>query len=265
MNLQQDHVAVNRELWDKKTPFHIASSFYANEAFKAGATSLKHIELDLLGDVGGKRILHLQCHFGQDTISLARMGAIVTGVDLSEVAINYARDLNNELGLDARFICADVYDLPQELYGQFDMVFTSYGTIVWLPDMPQWASTIARCLVPGGSFVFVDSHPVIMMFDDGLNGIIYPYFNTGVIKEVEQGTYADRNAEISLPSMTWNHSLAEVISALMEAGLSLRTFREYDHSPYDCFGNMIEVSSGIFHVKGKEGMFPLMYALVATK
>jgi len=262
---QQDHVSINRELWDAKTPYHIASAFYANEAFKAGAPTLKHIELGLLGDVSGKRILHLQCHFGQDSLSLARMGAIVTGVDLSEAAITYARQLNDELGLNARFICADVYDMPQELHGQFDIVFSSYGTIVWLPDMSKWANIIASCLAPGGRFVFVDTHPLIMMFDDDFNGIIYPYFNSGVIKEVEQGTYADRTADISLPSMTWNHSLSEVIGALIASDLTLTAFHEYDHCPYQCFGNMTEIAPGKFHVKGKEGMYPLVYSLEAVK
>ncbi|GAA4466213.1 class I SAM-dependent methyltransferase [Nemorincola caseinilytica] len=261
----QDHVAVNRKLWDEKTPFHIASAFYRNDAFKAGASTLKDIELALLGDMAGKRILHLQCHFGQDSLSLARMGAIVTGVDLSGAAITYARQLNDELGLNASFICADVYELPQELLGQFDIVFSSYGTIVWLPDMPRWAGSIARCLAPGGRFVFAETHPLVLMYDDNFKGIIYPYFNTGTIHETEQGTYADRSADISLPSMTWNHTLSDVIGALLGAGLTLTAFHEFDHCPYDCFGNMVQVAPGKYQVKGQEGMFPLVYSLAAQK
>ncbi len=261
----QNYLPVNRALWDERTAHHARSGFYKMEEFLAGATSLNDIELELLGDVKGKTILHLQCHFGQDTLSLARMGAKVTGVDLSGEAIKKARELNDMLGLDAQFICTDLYSLPDVLQRQFDIVFTSYGTIVWLPDLEKWAGVIAHFLAPGGRFVMADFHPLVLMFDDGLSAITYSYFNTGMIEETEAGTYADPNANINLRSMTWNHSLSETFRSLLEAGLRLTTFREYDHSPYSAFGNMVEASPGRHMVKDKERMFPLVYALTAQK
>lgn len=235
------------------------------EKFIAGETSLKDIELPLLGDVRGSKVLHLQCHFGKDTLSLARMGAQATGVDLSPAAIGQARALNAQLGLDAAFVCSDVYALPDVHEGGYDIVFASYGTIVWLPDMDKWAGVIARFLKPGGKLVFADFHPAVMMYDDDLTHVQYPYFNTAPIHETESGTYADRDADIHMPSVTWNHSIGEVLQALLDVGLRLTSFHEYDYSPYACFGNMHEVAPGRFMVKGMEGKMPLVYSLVAER
>lgn len=265
MENNTDYIEVNRALWNKRTTHHTGSGFYKMDEFLNGASSLNEIELQLLGDVKGKRVLHLQCHFGQDSLSLVRMGAHVTGVDFSEEAINKARELNNTLQLDAQFICADVYNLPQSLQQQFDIVFTSYGTIVWLPDTTRWAEVIASSLKPGGKFVFADFHPVALMHDDDFTALKYPYFNSGMIEETETSTYADKDAIINLKSMTWNHSMSEVVQALIDAGLTLATFREYDYSPYACFGNMIEVSPGKHQVKGMENILPLVYSIEAYR
>jgi SAM-dependent methyltransferase len=260
-----DYVTTNRVLWDKKTPFHTASAFYAVDDFVAGTNTLKEIELDLLGEIKDKTVLHLQCHFGQDTLSLARMGAKVTGADFSGVAIEAARALNDQLQLDAQFICSNIYDLPSVHTGQYDIVFSSYGTIVWLADIAGWAKVVETFLRPGGRFIFAETHPLTLMYDDNLTSIIYPYFNKGMIVENEQGTYADREADITLPSNTWNHSLADVLQSLINAGLSITAFREYDYAPHACFGNMVEVAPGRFQIKGMEGMPPLVYALEARK
>lgn len=265
MNNIQDYIAANRTLWDKKTAAHTVSEFYKMDAFINGTSTLNDIELQLLGDVSGKSILHLQCHFGQDSLSLARLGAKVTGVDLSGAAIDKARELNETLKLDALFVCANIYDLPGILHQQFDIVFSSYGTIVWLPDVAEWARLIANMLKPGGSFVFAETHPLALMYDDDFTGVKYSYFNTGMIEEVEQGTYADREAKISLPSYTWNHSLADVIQSLIDAGLTLTHLREFDYIPYNCFGNMTEIAPGKYQVNGMEGKAPLVYALQARK
>lgn len=154
MDKISDYLNVNKEAWNKKTPVHFASEFYDNEAFIAGKNSLNSIELALLGDVKEKRILHLQCHFGQDSISLARMGAEVTGVDLSDVSIKIANELAEKTDTSVRFIECDLYSLDQVLNEQFDIVFTSYGTIGWLPDMDRWADVVSKFLKPGGQFVF---------------------------------------------------------------------------------------------------------------
>jgi 2-polyprenyl-3-methyl-5-hydroxy-6-metoxy-1,4-benzoquinol methylase len=144
MDAGLDYIKANKELWNKRTGFHVLSEFYNVEAFIKGESSLNAIELDLLGNVKGKKILHLQCHFGQDSLSLARMGAKVTGVDLSDKAIEKAKELSVQLDLDARFICSDLYELPTILDEQFDLVFTSYGTIGWLPDLDKWGAVVSR-------------------------------------------------------------------------------------------------------------------------
>lgn len=260
-----DYIVKNKALWNQRTPVHIDSAFYDMPAFLAGASSLKSIELNLLGDIKNKSILHLQCHFGQDTLSLARMGAKTTGVDLSDVAIAKARELNTQLQLDARFICSDLYELPKHLHEQFDLVFTSYGTIGWLPDMDKWAAVIAGFLKPGGRFVFVEFHPVVWMFDNDFATVGYPYFNKGPLLETEQGTYADRNASITTEYVGWNHSLGDVLSSLIKHGLTLETFEELDYSPYNCFQHTEEFEPGKYRIKHLGNKIPMVYALSARK
>lgn len=260
-----NYIEVNRALWDKKTKIHAGSEFYNTGDFVAGTSSLKEIELALLGDVAGKSVLHLQCHFGQDSLSLARMGAKVTGIDFSGEAINTARELNEQLGLDAEFICTDIYELPSKLDQQFDIVFTSYGVIGWLPDMKGWADIVARFLKPGGKFVFVEFHPVIWMFSNDFGEIQYSYFNKEAIVETLSGTYADRSADIVMEEIGWNHDLGEVLQALISNGLRLTSFREFDWSPCNCFSNTVEIAPGKYHIRGLEGKIPMVYALTATK
>lgn len=265
MSTDLNYIEINKALWDEKTRHHLTSAFYDVEGFRNGQSSLKDIELSLLGSIDGKKVLHLQCHFGQDTLSLARMGAQVTGVDLSQNAINAAKELATGLDLDARFICSDVYAVTEVLPGTFDIVFTSYGTIGWLPDMDKWAHTIAHYLKPGGLFVFAEFHPVMWMFDNDFTHIQYSYFNRGEIIENEPGTYADRNAPMQLTSVSWNHNLAEVMQALINAGMEIEVFGEYDYSPYNCVKNMVEISPGKYQIKGMEGKLPLVYSLRAIK
>ncbi len=261
----QDYIQINKALWDEKTKHHVGSAFYDNDSFLKGASSLKEMEVGLLGDVKGKTILHLQCHFGQDTLSLARMGAKATGADFSGVAIETARELNSKLGLDAEFICTDIYDLPNKLGRQFDIVFTSYGTIGWLPDMERWAAVVSKYVKPGGFFLIVDFHPVMWMYNSDFSGVQYSYFNKEAIIETLTGTYADRDAAIRQQEIGWNHSLAEVFQNLIKRGLRIETFCEFDTSPFNCFQNMIEVSPGRFQIKGMEGKLPMVYAIKATK
>jgi len=265
MENTHNYIEVNRELWDAKTKHHVASAFYDNEGFIKGRSSLNEVELALLGDVKGKTILHVQCHFGQDTLSLARLGAKATGADFSGEAIDTARKLNDQLSLDAQFICSDVYKLPEVLDEQFDMVYTSYGVIGWLPDMDKWARVIANQLRPGGRLVFVEFHPIVWTFDNEFKYIQYSYFNREPIIETLSGTYADRGADIKHKEIGWNHDLAEVLQALINAGLSLTSFCEYDYSPYNCFANTVEIAPGKFQVKGLEGKIPMLYSLTAVK
>lgn len=261
----EGYIQKNRDSWNKRTEYHVKSAFYNMDAFLRGENSLREIELKLLGDVRGKSILHLQCHFGQDTLSLARMGAIVTGVDLSNAAITEAQQLQKNLGLHARFICCDVYDLPEFLDGSFDLVFISYGAIGWLPDLNKWGELISGYLKPGGRLVFVEFHPFIWMFDKGFSRIQYPYFNTGAIEETCQGTYADPQAEFTHENVSWNHSFEEVLTALIQNGLVIADFQEYDYSPYNCLPNLRETEPGRYRISGLERMVPMIYSIVATR
>ncbi len=257
------YIEINRKLWNKRTAFHVQSEFYDVAGFLEGKNTLNSIELDLLGDVKGKKILHLQCHFGLDSLSMARMGAQVTGVDLSDAAIDKANELSATAGLSARFICCNLYDLPAHLNETFDLVFSSYGTIGWLPDLNSWAGVITRYLKPGGKFVFAEFHPVIWMFDNDFREIIYRYFKSGPVLETESGTYADPDAVMQLPSVSWNHGLAEVFSALLGHGLTITAFEEYDFSPYPCFKDMVETTKGKYRLQRFGDKLPMVYALKA--
>ncbi len=265
MGTDNNYFTINRELWNAKTGHHINSEFYDVEGFVKGASSLKPAELTMLGDVKGKSILHLQCHFGQDTLSLARMGAKVTGVDISDKSIDEARLLSAKLGLESEFICCNIYDLPLHSDKQFDIVFTTYGVLGWLPDMDKWASVVSRFLKKGGTFILVEFHPVVWMFDADFRNIEFAYFNREPIIETQEGTYADRDAPLKLKEVGWNHGLGEVLGSLLEHGLEIVEFREYDHSPYDCFKNMEKVGEGKFRIKHLGDKIPMMYAVKAVK
>ena len=260
-----NYIEINKKLWNSKTDAHIKSEFYDNESFIEGRNSLNSIELELLGDVKGKSVLHLQCHFGQDTISLSRLGAKTTGIDLSDKAIEQAKELAIKTDSEATFICCNIYDLPKHLDEKFDVVFTSYGTIGWLPDLDKWAKVVSEFLKPNGKFVLVEFHPVVWMFDDNFEKIEFSYFNTGPIIEKEEGTYADENAKINLESVGWNHSISEVINSLLQNGLELKSMDEFDYSPYDCFNKTVELSDQRFRIKHLDNKIPMLYSIVAKK
>ncbi len=265
MNSEQNYLEINRQSWNNRVDAHLKSEFYDQAGFISGNSSLKSIELDLLGDVAGKSILHLQCHFGQDSISLSKLGADVTGVDLSDKAIDTARKIAEEAGTNTAFICCDVYDLPKYTNQQFDIVFTSYGTIGWLPDLDLWAKVVAKHLKPDGRFVFVEFHPFVWMFDDNFERIAYNYFNSGAIVETENGSYADKAADISQEYVMWNHALSEVFNSLIQNGLAIASFDELDYSPYNCFNKTIEFEPGKFRIKHLDDRIPMVYSVVAVK
>lgn len=260
-----NYLEINKKTWNEKTDVHVNSEFYANDDFLNGKSSLNDIELKLLGDLRGKSILHLQCHFGQDTLSFARMGAKSTGVDLSDKAIAKANEFNKILNLDAKFICCDIYDLPNHLDEQFDIVFTSYGTIGWLPDLDKWANVVSRFLKPLGKFVFAEFHPIVWMFDNDFKEVFYSYFNVEPIIEEETGTYANKNASLETKTITWNHPTSEVLNALIQSGLEINSFNEYDYSPYNCFNETEEFEPGKFRIKHLQNKIPMVFSLTATK
>jgi SAM-dependent methyltransferase len=265
MSLENNYIEVNKQSWNSRVESHLKSDFYDLEGFLKGNTSLNSIELELLGDIKGKSILHLQCHFGQDTISLARLGANATGVDLSDKAIDSANKLAKEANTSALFICCDIYDLPNHLNQKFDIVFTSYGAIPWLPDLDKWAKLISGFLNPNGKLVFAEFHPVVWMFDDNFEKIGYNYFNSGAIIETQEGTYADKNAPIQLEYVCWNHGMSEVINSLIKNGLEINSLNEYDYSPYNCFNNTIEFEPKKYRIKHLDNKIPMVYSIVATK
>lgn len=263
--MEENYIDINRKTWNEKTEFHIQSDFYNQKEFLNGENSLTPIELELLGNIKGKSILHLQCHFGQDTISFSRLGAKSVGVDLSDNAIEKAREISQQLNTETRFICCDIYDLPNHLNEQFDVVFTSYGTIGWLPDLDKWAKVISKFLKLGGKFVMADFHPVVWMFDDNFEKIGYNYFKSEPIIETVEGTYADKNAPINSKTVTWNHSTSELLNSLLRNNLELTTFNEYDYSPYNCFNATEEFEPKKFRIKHLENKIPMVYSILATK
>lgn len=261
----KDYIEINKKSWNKRTEAHLESEFYDVEGFLKGKTSLNEIELNLLGDIQGKSILHLQCHFGQDSISLARMGAHITGVDFSETAIENAQKLVDESSVTTKFICCNLYELPKYLDQEFDIVYTSYGTIGWLPDIHKWAEIVSKYLKPKGRFVFVEFHPVVWMFDDDFKEIKYKYNQSEAIIETESGTYADRQAKILQECVTWNHGMGEVISSLLTNKIELNSLKEYDYSPYNCFKGTQEFEPGKYRIKSLENKIPMVYSIVGTK
>lgn len=260
-----NYIDINKKLWNQKTEIHYDSDFYDVDSFIKGKDSLNLIEIGLLGKIEGKRILHLQCHFGQDTISLARHGAWPTGIDFSENAIKKAKRLNESLGTNVRFIKSDIYKLPEILDEKFDIVFTSYGVIGWLPEMNKWADIINHFLKPGGEFIMVEFHPVIWMFSNDFKKIEFSYMDPAPIIEELEGTYTDRNAQIKEKSVSWNHGLSTVLDSLIKSGLIITDFKEYNYSPYDCFNNTIKTDDGNYKIKGLEDKIPMVYSVKAKK
>ncbi|MCB9197505.1 MAG: class I SAM-dependent methyltransferase [Flavobacteriales bacterium] len=260
---KKNYIEINRSNWNSRVEVHVNSEFYNTEHFSKGNSSLNSIELDLLSDIKKKKIIHLQCHFGQDSISLARLGAEVAGLDFSEKAISKAIELSQKENLNIKFVCADVYDATKVIKDKYDIVFTSYGTIGWLPDLNKWANTIKNLLKPGGKLIFVEFHPAIWMFDDNFKEIQYSYFNREEIIITSSSTYTDGSNIDEPTSISWNHSLSEVFQALKQAELEVIDFKEYDYSPYNCFNNTVQIEDSKYQIRGLEGKLPMVYSIIA--
>jgi len=257
----------NLARWDELVGVHVrAKDAYDLDAFRAGRSTLKPIELEEVGDVRAKRLLHLQCHFGMDTISWARRGAAVVGVDFSPEAISLARQLDAELGAGAEFVCSNVYNLPGKLEGAFDIVFTSYGVLCWLPDLVEWGKVISHFLVPGGFFYIVDGHPVSGMFGDD-SGLVAsePYFDVGPLEETVDGSYADRSAIVEhKTAYEWQHSLSDIINALAGSGLHVELLHEFPFSMFQRLPSMVKGEDGWWRVPGHDNV-PFLFSLKASK
>jgi SAM-dependent methyltransferase len=261
----------NRERWDELTPIHAQSAHYDVDGFKTGKSSLRSVEREELTDVGGKSLLHLQCHFGLDTLSWARLGAKVTGVDFSPQAIALARSLSRELGLDARFVCSDVYRLPEVLEEQFDIVFASYGVLLWLSDLPRWARVAAHFLKTGGTFYMVEAHPLLPTLEVSEETkeltIEGSYFHTPEPRQCQwAGTYTDSTAPVQHATyFAWHHRLGEVLTALSSAGLRIEFLHEFSFLPCEMLPNMEQGIDGWWRLKGDSDRIPLLFSVKATK
>ncbi len=262
-----ERLKTNLAKWNALVPVHARSGMYRLADFKAGRNSLHELELKEVGDVHGASLLHLQCHFGLDTISWARLGAAVTGLDFSGEVIKLALALSNELGIPARFICADLYDAPIAVNDKFDVVFSSYGAITWLPDMTRWAQVIAQCLKPGGFFYIADQHPFASIFsnvDAGAElGILHSYFNQEMIVSPGGQDYADPAYVNEYDNAEWIHTAGNIIDSLIEAGLQIEFFHEHPSCPWQMFPFCQPNRHGSWHLK--DDPIPLIFSLKARK
>jgi SAM-dependent methyltransferase len=272
------YTEANREAWNTRTRAHVQSAFYDVEGFKAGKNRLRAVELAELTDVAGKSLLHLQCHFGLDTLSWARLGAQVTGADLSDESITFARALAAEVGIPATFVCADLYSLPDVLDGQFDIVFTSYGVLGYLRDLTAWGRLIAHFLKPGGTFYIVEFHPFRGIFDmDVIDSgsdefhelrVAYPYFYVAEPERVEStSSYAAAEGSLRTVLYVWGHSMGEIITALSAAGLRIEFLHEFPIDPAPHLPEMEQDESGWWRFKNplyREAV-PLLFSIKATK
>ncbi|MCP4178626.1 MAG: class I SAM-dependent methyltransferase [bacterium] len=257
----------NRESWNEVTVLHVKSDFYNVEAFKKGKSSLNDIELNEIGDVKGKKLLHLQCHFGMDTLSFARKGANVTGVDISDESIKTAIDLSKELDIPAKFIRSNIYDIESILSDEkFDIIYTSYGALNWLDDLDKWANIINNLLKPDGIFYMVEFHPFIYTLGEDLE-INESYFKTSQIETTVDGSYTDNSTvnKKNLKHVEWHHSLSEVVSSIINNGLRIEMFNEFPFQVYNCFDNMIELEKGKWVFDKFRDKIPYMYSIKAKK
>ncbi|MET9297432.1 class I SAM-dependent methyltransferase [Streptomyces sp. NPDC003077] len=262
----------NRALWDERVPIHLASDYYAQDDFLRRRDVLRDFETAEVGDVTGKSLLHLQCHFGQDTLSWAHRGAArVVGLDFSAPAIEAARKLAASLGYGperAQFVAADVYDAVEAVPDpSYDIVYTGIGALCWLPDIQRWADTAAALVAPGGFLYLAEFHPVTDALDDRTGSrVAYDYFNRDAWEEEFPGTYADMDAATTHNrKVEWQHPLGDVISALATAGLRIEFLREHDRSLFQRYGSMVRGDDGYYRLPADQPRVPLMYSLKATK
>ncbi len=262
-----DYYETNKKRWNELVGIHADSEEYDIEGFLAGKNSLHKAELDILGDVSGKSLLHLQCHFGVDTISWSRLGAKATGVDFSDTAIELARELAKKAGTDTRFVCSNVYDLKNNLEGEFDVVFTSIGVLCWLQDIEEWGRIIAHYLKSGGTFLLVESHPIMWILDDEAKDlkVKYSYWHTREpLSWEDDGTYANQEAKVSnKKSYEWQHTVSDIINSLINAGLVIQEIGEYKQLPWQYVPMSVKGEDGEYRIP--EDPLPQMWSVKAGK
>jgi SAM-dependent methyltransferase len=267
-----EYIETNRRRWDELVQYHVQpSSTYDIESFKRGHSTLMGVERKEVGEVRGKTLLHLQCHFGMDTLSWAREGAAVTGVDFSPRAIEVARSLASELSIEAHFVESDVYELQRTLDAAFDVVFASYGVICWLPDFPAWARIAASYLRPGGFFYLLDDHPVSQsLADDAGPGSLrlgYPYFAAaGPAMWEGGGSYATDAKLENRRTYEFNHDLGEIVSALVDSGLQIEFVHEFPFAGWERLPSLERGTDGYWRLPDEDRLkLPLLFSVKARK
>ena len=270
-----DWRATNRANWDERVALHLRAPIYEIDSLRAGHGRLNPIEEAELGPVAGLRVLHLQCHFGRDSLILAQRGAEVVGLDFSRPAIAAARRLADDLGLAgrARFVEADLYDAPIAIPEPqaFDLVFVTWGALCWLPDIRRWAAIVAHFLRPGGALYLAEGHPSALVLDDAapaqgdMPGWFVPYFLEGPLALEDPVDYADDSARLrNARTYEWMHQVGAVVTALIEAGLALRWLHEHDAVPWRMFKLLVEGEDGLWRWPDQPWL-PLAFSLRAER
>ena len=267
-----DHVEMNRLNWDERAAIHARDTTgdYMLDRFRAGEDALHAIEATELGDISGKRVLHLQCHIGRDTLCLVRRGATATGLDFSSAALRVARRLSDETGLKADFVEGTVDQAPDLTPGPFDLVFTTWGTICWLPDVKKWAEVIASVLAPGGELYFADAHPGFSVLEEyaGRFSPTYDYQTPPdrPLRFVNETTYTGDPSIMSHPSTReWIHSLSAVLGGLIDAGLTITMFREHEVLPWRGLTSLVPAPERMWQLPEGVPRIPLSYSVRAKK
>ena len=252
-----DYRAINRASWDERAPAHAASPGYSLDQFRSDPTFLSYVvqyDVPRLGDITGLRGVHLQCHIGTDTISLARLGARMTGYDFSPAALAEARKLDEEVGAGVEFVEGDLYDAVDALgAGQFDLVFTGIGALCWLPSVSRWASVVAGLLRPGGRLFIREGHPMLWTLadprEDQLIVVDFPYFETAEpIVFNYPGSYVETDSDFTNNTThEWNHGLGEIVTALLDNGMQLTMLEEHDSVPWEALPGQMSVVPGTNH------------------
>ncbi len=273
--MSEDYAALNRAMWDERAPAHAASPDYQIERFLTDPDHLSEVvtfDLPRLGPISGLRGVHLQCHIGTDTLSLARLGATVSGLDFSAAAIEQARSLARQTGTEIDYHVSDVYRAVEVLGAdRYDFVFTGIGALCWLPDITRWAETVAGLLRPGGRLFLREGHPVLWATDldrmDGSLVIDFPYFErTDPTIWDEPGTYVDTETEFAnTRSAEWNHGIGEILTAVLGAGLTITAFEEHRSVPWQAMPGMVQDENGEYRLPERPDRLPLTYTLQAVR
>jgi 2-polyprenyl-3-methyl-5-hydroxy-6-metoxy-1,4-benzoquinol methylase len=265
-------IELNRENWDERAAIHARDTTgdYMLDRFRRGEDALYAIEAAELGDITAKRVLHLQCHIGRDTLCLVRRGALATGLDFSSVALDVARQLAEETGLKARFVQGTVEEAPRLTPGPFDLVFTTWGTICWLPDMRSWANAIACVLAPGGELYLADAHPSFKVLDERAGGLMPAYdFQTPADRPlafVDATTYTgDPTVMTHQSTRQWIHSLSTILGSLIDAGLTITMFREHEALPWRGLECLMPAADRLWRLPPGLPRLPLSFSLRAKK